>query len=213
MAYATAGVATALAGASSAEAEIHYSGILNYKFQNDINHGGSVKIKTAPLDGGASLKFFRSTNIDGFFDELGVINGAVSNAVRGNSQAAAKLYSGENISAGPFADLHNGRLVFLTSQSGVGYFHKTGEGFVGFKFNTGSGTQYGWVRIKIGNPAHRFLVEDYAWGDPGDQIAAGQTSAANQQVNALPVRPSLGLLALGGVGLAAARAGVAQTAP
>jgi len=47
----------------------------------------------------------------------------------------------------------------------------------------------------------RCKLEDYAWGDPGDQIRAGQTSSAGDQVEAIPDQGSLGLLALGGAGL------------
>ena len=35
MAYAVAGLATASGGAISAEAEIHYSGLVNYKFNKE----------------------------------------------------------------------------------------------------------------------------------------------------------------------------------
>jgi len=40
--YAAAGAATAFAGISSAEATIHYSGIINQKFEGD--HSGSFQL-------------------------------------------------------------------------------------------------------------------------------------------------------------------------
>ena len=71
-----------------------------------------------------------------------------------------------------------------------------GTGFIGFRFNAGSGLQYGWIRVTMdGSPDNTFTVVDYAWADPGDMVAAGQ----------VPEPGSLGLLALGGVGLVAWR--------
>ncbi len=55
----------------------------------------------------------------------------------------------------------------------------TGDvGFIGFKFNNGSGDQYGWVRIKMGQCYDNdFWLIDYAYADPGEPIRAGQTSS------------------------------------
>src|SRR5207253_4584461 len=90
----------------------------------------------------------------------------------------------------------------------------------GFRFNSGAGKQYGWVRIKWGGcSANKYILKDYAWGDPGDQIKAGQTQLhedgtqvapqAAKSADAAPAaagtQGSLGLLALGAVGLQAWR--------
>jgi hypothetical protein len=62
-----------------------------------------------------------------------------------------------------------------SSDSHFGYFERRGVGLIGFKFNNGAGDQYGWVRVKMtGNPANNFQVVDYAYGDPGDIVKAGQ---------------------------------------
>src|SRR6266487_1516911 len=58
LAYATAGAATALTGTPSAEAEIHYSGIVNYRF--DGTNG--VSFAYFPLNDSSSL-FFQHFNI------------------------------------------------------------------------------------------------------------------------------------------------------
>jgi hypothetical protein len=84
--------------------------------------------------------------------------------------------------------------------------------------------QYGWVRIKWGgctfgkSLVNKFILMDYAWGDPGDKIKAGQKGPHDDdtQVEPQPVKKpaaapqadsqgSLGLLALGAVGLRAWR--------
>jgi MYXO-CTERM domain-containing protein len=89
-----------------------------------------------------------------------------------------------------------------------GAFFDEGLGFIGFSFNNGAGPQYGWVRVRMPGPPYgevRFLLVDYAWGDPGDQVKTGETSLAGDQAEAVPDQGSLGLLALGGAGLMAWR--------
>ena len=95
-----------------------------------------------------------------------------------------------------------------------------GTGFIGFQFNGGSGIEYGWARVtmtgdianegatnsgdrltsvsvahsgirRIDAPGNSFTVVDYAWGDVGTAITAGQ----------VPEPSSLGLLAVGAAGL------------
>jgi hypothetical protein len=86
-----------------------------------------------------------------------------------------------------------------------GYFQESEVGYIGFDFDRGAGIQYGWARIKItGAPLYRFIVLDYAWGDPHQKIRTGQKSA-KATAEAAPDRGALGLLALGGAGLLAWR--------
>jgi hypothetical protein len=94
-------------------------------------------------------------------------------------------------------------------------------GFVGFKFNNGAGTQYGWARVRIsaGFPhGHAFKVLDFAYGDPGERITAGQrppgVSEDDQDISDEegPDEGSLGGLALGAVGLVAWRKSRSRTA-
>jgi hypothetical protein len=78
-------------------------------------------------------------------------------------------------------------------------FRQPGVGFIGFKFNSGGGTQYGWARVKMsGIPRTRFILHDYAWGDPGDVIETGQTSDSPVE-GATPESGSLGFLEHGAV--------------
>jgi MYXO-CTERM domain-containing protein len=74
-------------------------------------------------------------------------------------------------------------------------------GFVGFRFDSGAGLQYGWARVRMmGLPENAFKVMDYAYADPGEPIRAGQTSSEVNEANT-PGQGSLGLLALGAVGV------------
>lgn len=94
-----------------------------------------------------------------------------------------------------------------------------GTGYVGFRFNHGTGDQYGWVRVKMtGAPYNGFIVEDYAYGDPGESIRAGQRSSDEQAPSQgsteeqAPEEGSLGGLALGAVGLLSCRKSRSRTA-
>jgi hypothetical protein len=98
-------------------------------------------------------------------------------------------------------------------------FLEPGTYCAGFRFNTGAGMQYGWVRIRWGGCSwNGYTVKDYGWGDPGDKIKAGQRQLHEDETQVAPqaakspdaISPadsqgSLGLLALGAVGLRAWR--------
>ena len=98
-------------------------------------------------------------------------------------------------------------LAWAYNPSCPGQF-RGGTGFIGFKFNNGSGDQYGWARVQVGG-SHNFPFKliDYAYGDVGDTIGAGQKSGHDK-----PELESLGGLALGALGLLAWRKSRVQAA-
>ncbi|PYK39506.1 MAG: hypothetical protein DME60_09710 [Verrucomicrobia bacterium] len=199
LAYAAAGAATSLGGAQSAEAEIHYSGVIN----DHVRDRGFV-----PLDHNARLRFNEYNTYQATFTIDGA---AVSNAFCGyegrfGTNYVSRLSQGAVISNCHFLS-PPGSFLVLAPYSGGPFFEK-GIGFIGVRFNNGAGVQYGWARLRMPGPPYfdmRFSLMDYAWGDPGDQIRAGQTSLAGDMVDAVPDSGSLGLLALGGAGLMAWR--------
>jgi MYXO-CTERM domain-containing protein len=199
LAYAAANAATSLSGAHSAEAEIHYSGVIN-------DHVRSHEL--VPLDHSARLRFNQFNTYQCTF---AIDGAAVSNAFCGyegrfGTNYVSRLSQGVVISNCSFL-APRGSFLVLAPYSGGPFFAK-GIGFIGFRFNNGAGMQYGWARLRMPGPRYfemRFALVDYAWGDPGDQIRAGQTSLAGDQVEAGPDQGSLGLLALGGAGLMAWR--------
>ncbi|PYK46170.1 MAG: hypothetical protein DME53_03345, partial [Verrucomicrobia bacterium] len=87
-AYATAGAASTLACASSAEAEIHYSGLVNHNFANGSFAG--------PLDPGVTLTlgaFGLSSRAEAEIH----YSGDVSIKLTGNAQASLPLSNGASL--------------------------------------------------------------------------------------------------------------------
>jgi hypothetical protein len=203
LAYATAGVASAFGLSSSAEAEIHYSGHVVIKLTGNAQ-------ASLPLSNGASLVFenlyggsyyLQAAN----FLMKGVISGSARGYFLGGSgrNLLSNLRSRENVSAGAFLSVTGNPgfgVLFSFTQGG---FRPDSRGFVGFRFNLGNGTQYGWARIQTERDRDgraRDIIKDYAWGDVGDAILTGQTQSL-RPANANSVAGSLGLLAFGAQGL------------
>jgi len=217
LAYATAGVASAFGLSSSAEAEIHYSGHVAIKLKGNAH-------ASLPLSNGASLYF---ENIGGttFWQDFNfLMKGAISGSARGDDFGFGRVFvhnlrPGENVSAGRFYSVtRNPNYGVLISNWSDGEFAPNGgpnQGFVGFRFNTGNGTQYGWARIETRNDSKNRIhdaIKEYAWGDVGDVILTGQRHSL-QPANANSVPGSLGLLAFGARGLELWRSTRSETVP
>jgi hypothetical protein len=216
-AYAAAGVASTLIPTATVEAEIHYSGLLNRHFE--APPGGRSEA-SFPLDNGILLHFLQTLhassrkggaylnvrNADEFF---------AGKYVRYGGIYAAKLAPHISLSQIPFTGhcttttvfsnrFCNGAIIGLYF-SGNGYWRDRGAGFIGFRFDSGQGSQYGWVRIKCtGERKFKFILVDYAWGDVGDSVSTGQKHST-ELTDAVPASGSLGLLAVGALGLTAWR--------
>jgi hypothetical protein len=220
--YAIAAGATAVTGMPTAEAEIHYSGLINFKFESRLS-----ETHRFPLSQGAVLVGFRDEV--GFYEHsasFSIKGAAVSNELREyplsyfSTFLAAALPRGSVVSQGYFQRFGFGRLQYY--DCGFPNWVEPGTHAIGFRFNSGRGMQYGWVRIKFagcGSGDNKFIVQDYAWGDPGDKIKTGQTQLHEDETQVTPqaaksddaapvdagTQGSLGLLALGAVGVQAWR--------
>ena len=211
-AYMAAAAAGTFAGPGSAEAEIHYSGLVNIKLTGNAQ-------ASLPLSNGASLVFENVSNSTSTYaqDFYFLMKGVISGSARGDYSffgriLPSNLPPGENVSAGRFLPVTGNpdQGVLILSWTIGQFAPPVGgrlRGFVGFRFNTGNGTQYGWARIQTKNDNDNHihdLIKDYVWGDPGDVILTGQKQSL-QPDNASSVAGSLGLLAFGAHGLDAWR--------
>jgi len=206
LSYATAGAASAFASAHSAEGMIHYSGPINQIFKS------CAKTHSFQLDRPGDLIRVRHTQLGcSSYNGTGLFNvgarGGASIAAFYNSGlnlvSASNLKRGQLISNRPFIPAQSTRSAVLEGFYGQFGQFNGGIGYIGFKFNNGSGDQYGWVRIETRPPGEEnpFVLRDYAYGDVGDKIRAGQRSS-NDMVSE---EGSLGGLALGAAGLLAWR--------
>jgi hypothetical protein len=208
-AYATAGVASAFTCANSAEATIHYSGPINRIFN------GCLETATFRLDRAGDFIRLRHSSLvcssrgysgSGFFNVGGLAGASIAgfyNECPFNPVSASNLERGQLISHRPVVPAQTQSAV-LTGEGSIcnGQFAGRGIGYIGFKFNNGSGDQFGWARIQTQAAiSHHFILRDYAYGDVGDRIRAGQKSGHEMVTD----EGSLGWLALGAVGLLAWR--------
>lgn len=213
LAYATAGAATAVAGVNSSEAAIHYSGVLNQTFNAPATQ---IVVETFALSNAAMLQFAHSRASALHPSSHGaalfrIASAALSNMFVGSAPGAFDRYpfrlaSNVNLNTeSPFNAMAGSSFAELAFHGGQPNDHwlDAGTGFIGFRFNGGSGMQFGWARLTMdGAVGNTFTLVDYAWGDAGDQIATGQ----------IPEPGSLALLAIGAAGLLAWRRQRAKTA-
>lgn len=205
--YAVAGAAAAISGGQSANADIHHFDVNTEMLGNA---GTSLDLLSLPGLGssnGAELVFAHNFNgsTQGFAGLKLNAASAGTAQVRGFSDGyfsvfpyVSALNAGDAISAGPFSAMSGGQYgrMAMSFNGGVQEFTGVGEQFIGFQFNNGAGVQYGWARVEMADDGllNAYTVVDYAYGDVGDTIEAGQLTA-------VPEPGSLGLLALGAAGL------------
>jgi len=209
--YAIAGAATAITANNDAEAAILYSGPLPNTLVG--NGAGAVFLKTLVANshqGTVKLGSFRHLGGRSYASARLLLNNKNGQVVGfvGRYDYASKLATGANVAAGHFNPIGAINYMAYTathhaSSFPEAKFQAAGIGFLGFEFNQGAGEQYGWVRVNMtsGAPLNAFKVVDYAYGTVGQAITVGEEAAP------VPEPASLGLLAIGAIGLLAVRRG------
>ena len=155
-AYATAGAASAFTCANSAEATIHYSGRIGEFFASFEDKGARFQLDqpgdSIRLRHDLAFNGTASYGGDAYFGILGRAGAAVAGFYNPCPSAhivsVSKLNRGQFISRRPFLARNSGLLAAEFTDC-VGQFDPGDVGFIGFKFNNGSGDQYGWVRVKF----------------------------------------------------------------
>ncbi|MEM7457783.1 MAG: PEP-CTERM sorting domain-containing protein [Planctomycetota bacterium] len=197
-------MATTLGTGSTAEADVHYSSV-----DQQVNYasapGGNAAVYNFSLAGSA---FFSVANVyigpgsEGFAgfqinapSGTAMFGGFTASGYGNNTLHVQRHASGGLVSAVSFLmnapGGYYGSFASMASQI-YGPFVNPGNGFIGFKFDIGLGTQYGWAQVDMDGPQmNSFTLIDYAYADPGESISFGQ----------IPEPGSMGMLALGAFGL------------
>lgn len=113
----------------------------------------------------------------------------------------ANLAYGQYVStAGDFDITEGERGDMAWGQGGThSQFLVPGLSYLGFRFDVGNGTQYGFAEIDMfGVPDNRATFIGYAWADPGEAISTFSISQ-------IPEPGAIGVLAMGSIGLLAWR--------
>ncbi len=207
--YAAAGAATALCSHESANAAIHYfdlgpdgvhvEGNLASRSYYGIDLDGApdglgeVVIVHKGTAGGGGYAYVYGYPIGGLPVEIaGSLKNSFFYAARLTD--ATRMYI-RSTASGADRDFSATATMAMGTGFGNDEFLDAAEGFIGFKFDLGNGEQFGWVRVIMdGAPLNAFTIMDYAYGDVGENVYAGQMSS-------VPEPGSLGLLATGGIGL------------
>ena len=183
----TTAAGVVLVGASAANADIVYSGVVdllafNGGFTIDANNDTKNDLAFSFWNSGPYV-FASAFNLAQLF-------------VTGNS--VLNLSPGASIASATTGWAGSGRTMWSASRS-IGQFAPGSSGYIGFRLPDGAGYNYGWVHVDSVEVDVGIHVDGYAYEDSGASIQAGAGASA------VPEPGSLALLALGAAGLHALR--------
>ncbi len=199
-AYAAAGAATALGSAELAEAGITYHGPLNAYLDASTNTYTQYRTHLVDVnnDGVDDVQFLHVGALSygapiGAAYAFGMGGAEIAGFLDGRYPYAYNLaltpYRSEAVNA---RDFQTAGTMAFTSGFTYSQFLDQGKAFIGFSFDAGEGTQYGWLQVEMtGAPHNALTILDWAYAGVGEEILPGQ----------VPEPGSLGLLATGALGL------------
>jgi hypothetical protein len=212
-AYAAAGIATMAGAPACADADVIHT-VYNQHIEDPDTSGSSPSTFSAALAAGptgqAILRFRHMANSS----HIGIAwaslftNGTATGGLAGQTTQGYRY---------PY-NLPYGQPIQLIGQFTVGdglgtlaydagypntQFGSAGTAYVAFRFNVGNGTQFGWARLtmdgRTATLANAYDLVEVAYAGPGESLSVGSLTSGGGA--AVPESGSLGLLALGAVGL------------
>jgi hypothetical protein len=200
-AYASAAGA-ALAGASAAEADIVWSGLVNHTVSINGNSPSTAQLINFDIAPGIQLfaSLSRYAYYSSFVSQFARIYRAGSSLGFAGGDFSPVAYDADDPFNGPF----NAGNVNIAHPNG-GFNVANGEVFVGFQLNL-DGLQKGWLRMSWGdltgdNRPDTITVHEWAYAGNGEAILAGDRGlAAVPEAGAAAL---VGLVASGAVGVVA----------
>ncbi len=199
-AYTAAGVAAATGGMMTSEASADITVVDVNVTLEDRTQGDGYFDVFGPYGfggGGASFIFQQAFNEtgsnEGVLVMVGLGNIDIAGFGAGPYWYPSNLAYGANLSANSFGMPASVRGDMAW---GAGYtssqFLSAGKSYVGFRFDLGGGTQYGWAELDVyGAPDNRAEFIRYAYGDVDEAV----------QVGVVPAPGALAGLALGAAGV------------
>ncbi|MBL4763795.1 MAG: PEP-CTERM sorting domain-containing protein [Colwellia sp.] len=193
---------------SSVQAGIIYTDIPDWI--SDLTSGPGNNSQGFDIDGDLVNDFtinhnFIPAGAINYYDkmEAGITETNPTNKIVGYSYAFA-LNTGVSInSASAFNNGGNKSLGYIYDGSfygsSYGYVIGAGDTYVGFKFDIGGDTKYGWMGLNFSANGKILSIYDYAYEDSGSGIAAGDKGIS------VPEPSSMAMMATGALAIAAIR--------
>ena len=206
----TAAAGAVLAGAATANAEIHYSGILDltvsesnakvFDFNSDSTTDMALKWEKLVSHFSTSYTVSGSTfhsSSTSTFGKRGVLS--MGNGGAFLASGLVKNFALNETIPAASAGVGVSPQLFVARSSGTeyGYFLEASGGYIGFRFdpNGESSWNYGWVHVsEVALDHDSYKIDGWAYDDSGASILAGQTEA-------IPEPGALTLLAAGAAGM------------
>ncbi len=199
-AYSAAGIAAATAGTMTSEAEAGITVIeVGVDLVDRTQGDGYFDVFGAYGFGGSGASFvfqqaFNETGSnEGIMTLIGAGNIAFAGFSAGPYNYPSNLSYGANLSSQAFgmAAGVRGDMAWGSGYSNS-QFLGAGTGYIGFQFDLGGGTQYGWAEVIMdGAPQNTGHFVRYAYGMVGESVSVGE----------VPAPGSVAALALGAAGL------------
>jgi hypothetical protein len=200
-AYTLAAGAAACTAASSATAEVQYSGLQNinigsgFSQQIDLNYDGFNDVKLTnyvfgqgPYQG-ATVNFAPGRFVGFNVGPLSYVSALTVYDPIGSANAGPTFF---------------GSLAYGAANPNA-EFNNVSNAFIGLSFPVGDKLLYGWLRVAIDNANKSFLIKDWAYNDGNVAALAGTVTdgilAGDTGDGYVPEPGTLGMLAAGAAGV------------